>query len=540
MTLPTPEYRPDRTRGLLAGLALVALLVCLLALTRWQADHPQALAQAVSPTATRPSATFTATRTSTRTRTSTPTRTPTDTATSSPTATGTPAPTGTPTAQPLVQPTLGRAGIDPQMTPPTEIPPAAEELEFDDDVVNILLLGRDVSEANTSSGYRTDVIIIASINKTTGSVTLLTIPRDLYVWIPGWMMQRVNTAAGHGQSIDYPGGGPALLQQTILYNLGIPTHYWVMVDFDGYRRVVDTLGGVDVPVSCAIQDWRLKEPGLDQQVEENWELYTVWAGMRHMDGDLALWYSRTRRLTGGDYDRSRRQHQVLRAIYDKALSLDALQHLPELYTQYTEFVDTNMTLGDALQFAALATRLDPSRIKSRFIGPGYVTGWSTPAGASVLLPRPEAITALLAEAFTPPTDNRAVREAPSILVSNGTTWEDLSALAADNLAWSGLQPVFIPADRQDYRETIIYDYTTSAKGSALSVLQRVFKVDDDHVIQQPDPEAPYPFYVILGDDYSYKTCLYNVPFPKPTATPTSTPTPSPEEAAQTVTPTGTP
>jgi hypothetical protein len=259
--------------------------------------------------------------------------------------------------------------------------------------------------------------------------------------------------------------------------------------------------------------------------------------MRHMDGDLALWYSRTRRLTGGDFDRSRRQHQVLRAIFDKGLSLDALAHLPELYRQYTEFVDTDMTLGDALQFAPLAAGLDRSQIKSRFIGPGYVTGWRTPEGAAVLLPRAEAIQALLAEAFTPPTQNRAVREAPSVLVANGTNWDDLDELAADNLSWSGIRPVLIPADRQDYRETLIYDYTTSEKGSALGVLQKVFKVADENVIHQPDAEATYPFFVILGDDYSYKTCLYNVPFPKPTATPTATGTIAPEEPTPVESPT---
>jgi hypothetical protein len=82
--------------------------------------------------------------------------------------------------------------------------------------------------------------------------------------------------------------------------------------------------------------------------------------------------------------------------------------------------------------------------------------------------------------------------------------------------------VFIPADRQDYQTTIIYDFTTSAKGSALKVLQKVFKVPDDNVVHKPDPQAPYPFYVVIGDDYSNRTCMYNVPFPKPTPTPTAT------------------
>jgi hypothetical protein len=108
------------------------------------------------------------------------------------------------------------------------------------------------------------------------------------------------------------------------------------------------------------------------------------------------------------------------------------------------------------------------------------------------------------------------------------------------LQWSGIRPVIVPADRQDYRTTIIYDYTISAKGSALSLLQKVFKVGEENIVHQPDPESPYPFHVILGDDYSYRTCMYNVPFPKPTATPTATSTAPAETETPTPIPTPTP
>ncbi|MBI3760968.1 MAG: LCP family protein [Chloroflexi bacterium] len=538
MSLPPGDhtYLPERDRRLIASLLIVMALIGLTALGLWSQAKPAKVVAVASPTPSSTGALDTATPPQPVTGTSAPSPTATHplSTTVAPTASATPSPTGTPTARPRRAPTLGQPGIDLSVTPVTEVPTAAPEIRLDKSIVNILLMGRDVTAANTSSGYRTDVIIIASINKDAGSVTLLTIPRDLFVWIPGWTMQRINTAAGHGDYIKYPGGGPALLEQTILYNLGISIHYWVRVDFDGFKKVVNTVGGIDVPVSCAIQDWRLKKPSLDPQDETNWRLYTLWAGVKHMDGDLALWYSRTRKLTGGDFDRSRRQHQVLRAIFDKAISLEALSHIPELYSQYTEFVDTDMQLGDVLQFVPLAAQLDRSKIKSRFIGPGYVIGWRTPVGASVLLPRPDAIASLLAEAFVPPSQNRAVREAPTVEISNGTAWDDLDDLAADNLEWSGIRPVLIPADRQDYPTTIIYDYSTSKKGSALKVLQRMFKVKNENVISQPDPEAPYKLQVILGDDYRYHTCLYNIPFPKPTPTPL--PTDEPTAPAETPTP----
>ena len=83
-------------------------------------------------------------------------------------------------------------------------------------------------------------------------------------------MQRINTAYQSGEIGGYPGGGPGLLKDTIAYNLGIRIDHTAMVEFDGFRRIVDTLGGVDVPVGCAYTDWRLIDPSYDPYNENNW------------------------------------------------------------------------------------------------------------------------------------------------------------------------------------------------------------------------------------------------------------------------------
>jgi LCP family protein required for cell wall assembly len=366
-------------------------------------------------------------------------------------------------------------------------------------VVNILLIGRDTDR--TDRVYRTDVMIVVSINRSANSVTLLTIPRDLFVYIPGWTMDRINTAASHGDAIGYRGGGVALLEQTILYNLGIPIHGWARVDFQGLKDIVDTLGGVDVPVTCAMQDWRLKDPALDQQNTDNWQLFTIGSGVQHLDGDLALWYARSRKRSS-DYDRSRRQHQVLRAIFDKALRLQMVSKVPELYSQYIKIVDTDLELGDLLQFVPLAANLDNARIKSRFIGRGQVTPWITPGGADVLLPNRDAIASLLAEAFLPPPDNVLARAAPTVEVWNGTTHADWATLAVANLNWDGIPPVIGQADAANYNKTIIYDFTSSPKGSQIGELQRLFNVKTENVIPAPNPQAIYPYRLVLGADFN--------------------------------------
>ena len=429
-------------------------------------------------------------------------------ASGTPLATGTPTPASpsdtpspSPTARPGIDPTLGATTPDPLLTPDIPIPGPVPQLRLSKDIVNILLIGRDTDL--TASSYRTDVMIVVSINKAANSVTLLTIPRDLYVYIPGWTMGRINTAAVHGDSIRYPGGGVALLEQTILYNLGIPINGWAQVDFKGFKDIVDIVGGVDVPVTCAMQDWRLKDASfpLDDQNPDDWQLYTVNTGVQHMDGDLALWYARSRERSS-DFDRSRRQHQVLRAVFEKALNLQMILKLPQLYAQYRQIVTTDQTLGDLLQFAPMALNLPNARIKSRFIGRAQVTSWTTPEGADVLLPNNDAIAALTAEAFLPAPSNTLARQAPAVEVWNGTTNPDWATLAADNLNWDGIPPVISQADSTGYTQTLIYDFTTSAKGSQIGELQSLFHVKANNVIAAPNPQAAYPYRVILGANFN--------------------------------------
>lgn len=275
-----------------------------------------------------------------------------------------------------------------------------------------------------------------------------------------------------------------------------------------------------------MQDWRLKDPLLDPQNADNWELYTVNIGVRHMSGDLALWYARSRKQSS-DFDRSRRQHQMLRAIFDKGLQLNMLTKVPELYAQYVEIVDTDLNVGDILQFVPLATQIDRSRIKSRFVGRNQVFAWTTPAGAAVLVPDRDAITKLLAEAFQPPSENLLAREAPAVEIWNGTNFPSWAVLAADNLEWDGIRPVIGEPDATNHAITVMYDYTTTPKGSARNELKRIFHLSEANIISAPDPNAPYPFRIILGRDYN--PCVQPIFIPRPTPTPATTPgaTPAP-------------
>ena len=306
---------------------------------------------------------------------------------------------------------------------PTALPPLT-----DNETVNFLLIG---SDKRPGSSYRTDTLVIAILWPREGQVSLISIPRDLWIYIPTVGMQRINTAYQSGEITGYAGGGPGLLKDTISYNLGIRIDHTAMVEFDGFRRIVDTLGGVDVPVGCAYTDWRLIDPSYDPYNEDNWWLYTVGPGYIHMDGDLALWYARSRSKSN-DFDRGRRQQEVLRAIFAQSLGTDTLSKIPQLYDDFSSTVITDLGLADLLKLAPYAPRMTNANIRGYYIRPPYVSSWMTPGGAAVLLPDEVALQQMLLEATTLST--RAVeRETVTVDVQNGTYVESLDALAASNL-----------------------------------------------------------------------------------------------------------
>ncbi|MBN1430840.1 MAG: LCP family protein [Anaerolineae bacterium] len=507
-------------------------------------SQEKAVAVAVASTQTAMAPTATNTMTVTPSETPTITLTPTNTSTGTLLPTFTPTLTFTPSPTP-VPPKPPKPNADgyatPVEAPPTAIPTPVQPVPVPEGVVNVMLLGSDTREG-AGGDYRTDSIIIVSINRNAGTVNMLSLPRDLYVYIPGWTMNRINTAATHGSSVGWQGGGPGLLKDTLLYNFGITVHYYARVEFDSFKEIVDIMGGVDVPVDCAIQGFRLKSPRrqysdfskYDDWVaytadESNWEIYTLPVGVQHLDGYMALWYARLRQgVAPGksytDYDRARRQQQVLRSILSQARSVGLVPRIPELWMQYNDLVETDMGLGNMLQLAPIATNIDNSKINSYILTPDLLISWTVPTdGASVSLPSPGAVEQLVTIAMQPPSENYLSVNTVKVEVRNGTPGDRLDEVAADRIIREGGMLV-VPtgfADNKNYAQTVIYDFTGSRKATQLQRLQRLLRVADKQVIVQPDPNRAFDYVIILGTDYQNRTCTYNVPIPvEPT---TSTP-----------------
>ncbi len=378
---------------------------------------------------------------------------------------------------------------------PPYAPPPASELT-DNEMVTVALLGSDKRPGDRY--FRTDTIVLAAIHPKTGQVALISVPRDLYVYIPDVGMDRINTAYEYGVMNNYPTGGTGLLKDTILYNLGMRIDHIAIVDFDGFRKIVDTLGGLDVPVYCPYTDWHLINPAYDPENENNWSLFTVGPGVVHMDGDLALWYARSRKKSS-DFDRGRRSQEVLRALFAQAMRTDAISKIPQLYADFSSSVITDLDLNGILKLAPLALHLTNADIRSYYIGRDNVTAWMTPGGASVQLPDGPSIQALVQKALNP---GEPVVDGPAVTIEirNGTSNQGWDELAAQRLNYAGYTTRLSTADRWDYASSLLYDLAPKPLANEDSSILAILGLPASALISAPmQTDANYVF--IVGQDY---------------------------------------
>ena len=467
---------------------------------------PQTPVPTLRPTRT-PSSTPspTATSTPTETPTSTPTATPAPpTSTPTPTHTPTPYPTplpkgmptpitflpGTPLPTPVVVTRTGSTTETLTLTAPAPVP----LVEQPQNVINILLLGSDHS-AMDKVGL-TDSIVIASIHPGLPSVSLLSIPRDFYAWMPGRGYGKINTAFSHG--------GPALMEATLIHNFGIQIDYYARVGFDSFVKIVDALGGVDVAVECPLHDTFPDPSAPEGQTDVDWE-----PGIHHLDGKHALWYARSRWSTS-DFDRHRRQQQVLRALYHQVMDLGIIPKIPELWGALRETVSTDLDLPGMLRLGAIGLRLDTANIKSRFVGWPVVKSWTGPKGLYVLIPDNEALVDMVGPALAPP--RYAGSQAPMwrVEVVNGTVHGDWGYVAAERLRWEGFEVVHTRQAEAPAARTQIVNFTTPSEAGASTAqyrLTRLYKLGGDAVVPSPTEQRELDFRVLLGIDYDPCTAV---------------------------------
>ncbi|MCK5317368.1 MAG: LCP family protein [Anaerolineales bacterium] len=260
--------------------------------------------------------------------------------------------------------------------------------------VTVLVMGLDFRDWVASDDTpRSDTMMLITIDPITMQAGMLSIPRDLWVEIPGFTYNRINTAYMLGEAYNLPGGGPALAQKTVENLLGVPINYYAVLDFHTFERLIDEIGGIDVLVKDRI---RIAPIG----GESSW----LEAKPYHLNGPEALAYARVRKNAGGDFGRAERQQQVILAALDRVVGFDILPGLvarsPALYQELASGIRTNLNLEQIISLAWLALKVPTENIQSGAIAPPKMVGFYTrPDGAQVLRFVPDQIRILRDEIF---------------------------------------------------------------------------------------------------------------------------------------------
>jgi LCP family protein required for cell wall assembly len=381
--------------------------------------------------------------------------------------------------------------------------------------INILFVGlRGGDPIKGDCPFCTDTLILLTVDPNTKTAGMLSIPRDMWVNIPGFGYSRINTAWTLGRGSKLPGGGPTLTMKTVSHFIGVPVDYYVQVDFDTFVDIINLLGGVDVYNDETIT-LDLMAHGKDFP-----PVKITCCGMRHLNGRTALAYSRCRHIEqgcqDGDIGRARRQQKVIFGIRDKVLSPERfpalLAQAPQLYNIFSEGIHTNLSLQDAIKLAVLAKEISREDIKNAVIDNSMLAFDNVILGgqnASIMKPIPDKIRLLRDQVFTSsgPISPLAHGDPASLMqaddarvrVLNGTSTAQLSTRTQSYLLHQGVQVTEIGKTKASSRTTIIL---YSPKLYTLRFLLDIFGVTSSaQILIRPDPSQTVDIEIRLGKDW---------------------------------------
>ncbi|MFL5802880.1 MAG: LCP family protein [Roseiflexaceae bacterium] len=384
--------------------------------------------------------------------------------------------------------------------PPAPLPNALR------DPINILLVGVD-KRPNSDDGVRSDTLIVVHLDPQEKWAAMLAIPRDSVVSIPHLGQAKINAAyaygyanatAIYGAGTEPDAGGGALAAETVEQFLGVKVDYVAQVDFQGFAQLVDAIGGVAVDVERPLLD--AEYPTDDYGVER---IY-IPAGLQVLDGRNALIYARSRHAST-DYDRGRRQQQVLRALLDQVQAHGVLENvgaLPEWADVLAQNVRTTLPvrdLGMLNGLATLARELNGDRIAQFSINPVDVP--IDVEDGSDLYWNQQGVAALVARWLAGP---QAGAEAARVQVLNGAAVEGIAGRVSAYLRGKGFDLTDSGDAGQLYAHTTIIDY--SGRPLTRRRLANALGLQPGFVLAQPGPDAPQSAYgadivVIVGQDY---------------------------------------
>jgi LCP family protein required for cell wall assembly len=395
--------------------------------------------------------------------------------------------------------------------PQVELPPPWDGASR----VTILIVGLDYGDwsADRNGPSRSDTMLLLTIDPVAKTAGMLSVPRDMWVNIPGFGYSKINNAYALGEMYHLPGGGPGLAVKTVENFLGINIQYYAQVEFTTFEKMIDTIGGVCLTVPEEIRVGRTYEHSV-----------TLEPGYQCLDGKSTLGYARDRYTAGGDVDRAARQQQVILAIRDKVINpanfLSLIAQAPTLYNELSGGINTNLTLNDAMRLAVLAKDIPLESIQKGVIDYTMMQdGFYNLNGQqlAVLRPFPDKIRELVDKIFGSGTmqpmasgsvEEKMQAEAARIVVVNGSGVAGMAARTSDYLKTQGMNVIGFgnTGDYPDKYYSPFNDRTIiivhAGKPYAMQYLMALMKFNTtSQIIMDFDPNAPADIVVGLGTDW---------------------------------------
>jgi LCP family protein required for cell wall assembly len=423
-----------------------------------------------------------------------------------------------PEVLPLQTPVIGATQMTPEAT--STPAPLVEDIEYPTwdgaSRINILFVGlRGGDPIEGDCPFCTDTLILLTVVPITKTAGMLSIPRDMWVNIPGFGYSRINTAWTLGRGSKLPGGGPALAMKTVSHFIGVPVNYYVQVDFDTFVDVIDLIGGVDVYNDEAI----VLDPA--SHGKDFPKVKLTCCGMRHLNGTVALAFARCRHAEqgckDGDVGRARRQQKVIFGIREKVLDPENFPKLlgqaPRLYETFSAGIHTNMALMEAIKLAVMVNDIPKDDIRNAVIDHSMLTFGNTILGgqnASVMKPIPDKIRLLRDQIFTvsgplspmaegQPSD-LMLEDGARLRVLNGTSSPQLDARTRDYLVKRGMLVPEIGNTKAQSRTMIVL---YSPKLYSLRFLMETFRITKgSQILIKPDASQTVDIEIRLGPEWT--------------------------------------
>ena len=384
--------------------------------------------------------------------------------------------------------------------------------------INILFVGlRGGDPIDGDCPFCTDTLILLTVDPATKTAGMFSIPRDMWVNIPGFGYSRINTAWTLGRGSKLPGGGPGLTMKTVSHFVGVPVDYYVQVDFDTFVDVIDLIGGVDVYND---ENIRLDPMSHGRDFPQ---VRLTCCGMRHLNGREALAYARCRHVEqgcdDGDVGRAKRQQKVIFGIRKKVFAPESFAKLfaqaPELYRTFSAGIHTNLTLADASQLAVLVRDIPEDSIKHGVVDNSMITIGNVILGgqkASIIRPIPDKVRVLRDEIFTsegpvsPLAEGHPIslmlEDGARIRLLNGTSSPQLDTRTREYLSEKGMSVTETGNVKAQSRTTIVL---YSPRLYTLKFLQDIFGITKSpQILIQPDASQTVDIEIRLGPDWVQK------------------------------------